>query len=35
VIRQRVAAAPRTPNAEAKMLPGNRKFWVKEATATK
>jgi hypothetical protein len=35
VRRQRVAAAPRTFNADAKMLPGNRKFWVKEPTATK
>ena len=36
VIRQRVAAAPRSSlNAGAKVLPGDRKFWVKEPIPTK
>ena len=36
VIRPRVAAAPRSSlNAGTKMLPGDRKFWVKEPTPTK
>jgi hypothetical protein len=36
VVRPRVAAAPRSfLNAGTKMLPSNRKFWVKEPTATK
>ena len=36
VTRPRVAAAPRAfLNAGTRMLPGNRKFWVKEPIATK